>query len=55
MDEQALEARRLYFREWRKKNKEKVARYQADFWTRQMTTLEIRSLEEELEQLKKKA
>ncbi len=34
MDEQAKEARRAYFREWRRKNPEKVKRMQARYWAK---------------------
>jgi len=35
LDKAAAEARREYFREWRRKNSDKVKRYNADYWRRQ--------------------
>jgi hypothetical protein len=33
-NELALEARRAYYREWRKRNKDRVRKYNQDYWTR---------------------
>lgn len=39
MTEAAKEARRLYRREWRRKNKDKVAAQQARYWERKAAKL----------------
>ncbi len=43
LEKLAVEARREYLREWRKKNKEKVAEYQKRYWARKA----LREMEEE--------
>ena len=35
LDRAAAEARRAYFREWRRKNIDKVKQYNDDYWRRQ--------------------
>lgn len=34
LDRAAAEARRQYFREWRRKNSDKIRQYNADYWRR---------------------
>lgn len=34
MNEAAKEARRVYQREWQRKNRDKVRQYQQDYWNR---------------------
>ncbi|EDT23626.1 hypothetical protein [Clostridium perfringens] len=34
LDEKAREKRNLYLREWRKKNKDKVKKYNESYWER---------------------
>lgn len=34
MDEKAKEARRAYFRAWRRANRDKVKEYEANYWRR---------------------
>jgi hypothetical protein len=56
IDEQRREYYRLYMREYRKKNKEKVQEHTNRYWARK-AAIEVRSLESleaELEQLKQK-
>lgn len=40
MDEKALEARRAYKREWRKKNIDKVKEHEARYWAKKATQTE---------------
>ena len=35
LDRAAAEARREYFREWRRKNSDKIKQYNDDYWRRQ--------------------
>ena len=35
LSKEAREARNKYMREWRRKNKDKVKKYQKDYWERQ--------------------
>lgn len=47
MDERAKEARRLYFREWQRANKDRVRAAQERYWTRKAQELEQKSGENE--------
>lgn len=40
MDEKAKAARRVYNREWQRRNKEKVKRYQERYWIKKARILE---------------
>ncbi|MBM7834993.1 hypothetical protein [Clostridium sardiniense] len=40
MEDKAREKRNAYYREWRKKNKDKVKKYNDTYWERKVNILE---------------